>query len=156
MSADLTFVTRRLRPYLADLLAAEQVSWKEYGAPWWDAPQALDCFLEGGKALRARFCYWGYAIGGRPPGRTLLRACAALELLHAFALIHDDLMDGSATRRGGPVLHRRLAAEHRQQRWAGDPDAYGHAVALLTGDLAFALAGSPRRCRPRSGRSGRT
>ncbi|MDQ2811105.1 MAG: polyprenyl synthetase family protein [Actinomycetota bacterium] len=140
LPADLAFVTGRLRPYLADLLAAEQVSWKEHGAPWWDAPQALASFLGGGKALRPRFCYWGYAIGARRSGPMLLRACAALELLHAFALIHDDLMDGSATRRGVPVLHRQLAAEHRQQRWAGDPDAYGHAVALLTGDLAFALA----------------
>ena len=140
MPADLAFVSRRLRPYLADLLACEQGSWKEHGAPWWDAPQALASFLEGGKALRPRFCYWGYALGARPPGPALLKACAGLELLHGFALIHDDLMDGSATRRGDPVLHRQLAAEHRQHSWSGDPDAYGHAMALLTGDLAFAMA----------------
>ncbi len=81
----------------------------------------------------------------------LLRACAALELLHAFALIHDDLMDQSATRRGRPALHREIAGQHRRHRWAGDPEAYGHAAALLTGDLAFALASrlSRHAARPR-------
>jgi geranylgeranyl diphosphate synthase type I len=138
---DLAFVTARLRPYLADLLTAEQAAWKERGAPWWDVPEALARYADGGKALRPRFCYWGHAIGGGRPGPLLLRACAALEFLHAFALIHDDLMDGSAMRRGGPSLHRRLAGQHREHRWAGDPDRYGHAMALLAGDFAFALAG---------------
>ncbi|MBV9096144.1 MAG: polyprenyl synthetase family protein [Streptosporangiaceae bacterium] len=140
MGADLAFVAGRLRPHLADMLAAEQAEWKEYGAPWWDVPQELAGYLDGGKALRPRFCYWGHAIGARRPGPLLLRGCAALELLHAFALIHDDLMDCSAVRRGAPSLHRQLAAEHRLHRWAGDPDAYGEAVALLTGDFALALA----------------
>jgi geranylgeranyl diphosphate synthase type I len=141
MPADLAFVTGRLRPYLADLLAAEQAAWKERGAPWWDIPNALASYVGGGKALRPRFCYWGHAISGKRPGPRLLRACAALELLHAFALIHDDLMDRSDLRRGAPTLHRELAEEHRRRRWAGDPDAYGHAMAMLAGDFAFALTG---------------
>ena len=58
-----------------------------------------------------------------------------------FALIHDDLMDDSDTRRGRPALHREIAAQHRRHGWAGDPDSYGRAMALLTGDLAFAIAG---------------
>jgi geranylgeranyl diphosphate synthase type I len=139
-TADAAFVTGRLRPYLAELLAAEQVTWKEQGAPWCDVPEALAGYAGSGKALRPRFCYWGHAIGGKRAGPRLLRACAALELLHSFALIHDDLMDGSDTRRGAPSLHRVLAGRHREQRWAGDPDAYGSAVAMLTGDFAFALA----------------
>jgi geranylgeranyl diphosphate synthase type I len=141
MPADLAFVTGRLRPYLAGLLAAEQAAWKEQGAPWWDVPDALESYTGGGKALRPRFCYWGHAVNAKRPGPRLLRACAALELLHAFALIHDDLMDRSDLRRGAPTLHRELAEQHRQHHWAGDPDAYGQAVAMLTGDFAFALAG---------------
>ena len=141
VTGDRAFVTRRLRPYLADLLAAEQATWKEYGAPWQDVPQALACYLDGGKALRPRFCYWGHAVSGKRAGAALLRACAALELMHAFALIHDDLMDGSDMRRGVPSLHRQLAAEHRRHGWAGDSDGYGQAIAMLTGDYAFALAG---------------
>jgi len=139
-SADATFVTDELRPYLAELLRREQTAWKEQGAPWWDPPEEVAAYLDGGKALRPRFCYWGHAITGEDTGPLLTQACAALELLHAFALIHDDLMDNSDTRRGRPALHRRIAARHRQHDWAGDPDGYGHAMALLTGDLAFAIA----------------
>ncbi len=138
--ADITFVSGELRPYLAGLLSHEQTTWKERGAPWWDPPEALAAYLDDGKALRPRFCYWGHAIAGQDGSPLLLPACAALELLHAFALIHDDLMDDSDTRRGRPALHRQIAARHRQHDWAGDPDRYGHAMALLTGDLAFAIA----------------
>ena len=139
-SADVMFVAGELRPFLACLLAREQTAWKEQGAPWGDPLEVLAAFIDGGKALRPRFCYWGYAIAGQDPGTLLLQACAALELLHAFALIHDDLMDDSDTRRGRPALHRELAAQHRRHGWAGDPDGYGRAMALLTGDLAFAIA----------------
>ncbi len=142
MPSDLTFVAGQLRPFLADLLATEQSSWKEYGAPWWDAVHALGMFLDGGKALRPRFCYWGYvASTDTGPGPDLVTAAAAVELLHAFALIHDDLMDASPTRRGRPALHEAFTAEHRCHGWAGEPGRYGAATALLTGDLAFALAG---------------
>jgi geranylgeranyl diphosphate synthase, type I len=138
--ADIAFVTDELRPYLADLLAREQAAWKEHGAPWCDPPEALAAYLDGGKALRPRFCYWGHAIAGECTGPLLLQAGAALELLHAFALVHDDLMDGSDTRRGRPALHREFGGQHRRHGWAGDPDSYGRSMALLTGDLAFATA----------------
>jgi geranylgeranyl diphosphate synthase, type I len=138
--ADIAFATGELRPYLADLLAREQTAWKGQGAPWWDPPKTLAAYLDGGKALRPRFCYWGHAIAGEATSSLLLQACAALELLHAFALIHDDLMDNSDTRRGRPALHRQIAGEHHRRGWAGDPDSYGHAMALLIGDLAFAIA----------------
>jgi geranylgeranyl diphosphate synthase, type I len=139
-AADSAFIAGELRPYLSDLLTGEQIAWKEDGAPWCDPPQALAAYLDGGKALRPRFCYWGHAIASADSSTLLLQACAALELLHAFALIHDDLMDNSATRRGRPALHREIAEQHRQHGWAGDPDGYGRAIALLTGDLAFAVA----------------
>jgi geranylgeranyl diphosphate synthase, type I len=138
---DVTFVTSELRPYLAGLLAREQTAWKEQGAPWSDPLEARTAYVDGGKALRPRFCYWGHAIGGEDASTLLLlQASAALELLHAFALIHDDLMDNSDTRRGRPALHREIAAQHRRHGWAEDPDGYGGAMALLTGDLAFAIA----------------
>jgi geranylgeranyl diphosphate synthase type I len=139
-SADDTFVIGELRPYLAGLLAREQASWKDHGAPWWDPPEALASYLGDGKALRPRFCYWGHAIAGEGTSPRLLQACAALELLHAFALIHDDLMDDADTRRGRPALHRQIGGQHLRHGWAGEPDGYGRAVALLVGDLAFAVA----------------
>ena len=71
----------------------------------------------GGKRFRAAFCYWGFRAHSPtvPDERALLRACAALELLHASALVHDDLMDASDTRRGRPATPPRLrgAAPHR-------------------------------------------
>ena len=138
---DVTFVTGELRPYLARLLAREQAAWKERGGtPWADLPGALAAYLDGGKALRPRFCYWGHALAGEDTSPLLLQACAALELLHTFALIHDDLMDASDTRRGRPALHREIAGQHRRAARAGDPDRYGYAMALLAGDLAFAVA----------------
>ena len=69
-----------------------------------------------------------------------MRAAAALELLHACALIHDDVIDGSDTRRGAPAVHRKFAALHRTSGWRGDPERFGEAAAILLGDLALIWA----------------
>jgi geranylgeranyl diphosphate synthase type I len=107
--------------------------------------------VSGGKRFRAAFCFWGYAaVAGRPAGadeRAVLRAAAALELLHASALAHDDLMDASDTRRGRPATHRGFEAEHRADGWRGDPEQYGAAAAILLGDLLLSWADElVRRC----------
>src|SRR4051794_34081574 len=105
--------------------------------------------VAGGKRFRASFCYWGYRAV-RPEvedEQALLRACAALELLHASALVHDDLMDASDTRRGRPATHRRFEADHRRAGWRGDPEGYGAAAAILLGDLLLSWADELlRRC----------
>ena len=69
-----------------------------------------------------------------------MRACAALELLHASALVHDDFMDASDTRRGRPATHRAFEAEHQRAGWTGDPEQYGAAAAILLGDLLLGWA----------------
>ena len=66
-----------------------------------------------------------------------MRAAAAIELLHLSALVHDDVMDRSDERRGGPATHVRFAKEAPP---GADPDAYGTAVAILVGDLALVLS----------------
>ncbi len=92
--------------------------------------------LTGGKRLRAAFCYWGYQAVQEPDDEAaLLRAVGALELLHASALVHDDYMDASDTRRGRPATHRQAEALHREHGWSGDPVQYGAAAAILLGDL---------------------
>lgn len=98
--------------------------------------------VRGGKRFRAAFCHWGYRAISPGDDRTepLVRACAALELLHASALVHDDLMDASDTRRGRPSTHRAFAAEHRAARWRGGAEQYGSAAAILLGDLLLGWA----------------
>ncbi|MFC6285581.1 polyprenyl synthetase family protein [Nocardioides sp. GCM10027113] len=108
--------------------------------------------VSGGKRFRAAFCWWGYrAVQPDPVSeadeKALLRACAALELLHASALVHDDFMDASDTRRGRPAVHRAFEAEHRGDDWRGDPEQYGAAAAILLGDLLLSWADELlRRC----------
>ena len=97
--------------------------------------------LTGGKRLRAAFCWWGYqAIRPVDDEHALLHACASLEFLHASALVHDDYMDSSATRRGYPATHRAFAERHRANGWAGDPEMYGASAAILLGDLLLSWA----------------
>ncbi|MEP7089900.1 MAG: polyprenyl synthetase family protein [Nocardioidaceae bacterium] len=93
--------------------------------------------VSGGKRFRAAFCFWGFraVVAEVPDPPALVRAAAALELLHASALVHDDYMDSSDTRRGRPASHRAFAAVHRENGWSGDPEQYGAAAAILLGDL---------------------
>ncbi len=99
---------------------------------------ALVGLIAGGKRLRPAFCYWGYRGAGGPDSDGIVVAAAALELFQACALIHDDVMDGSDTRRGQPAAHRRFASLHRSESWLGDPEAFGMGAAVLLGDLCLA------------------
>ncbi len=108
-----------------------------------DAERLVDAArdaVRGGKRFRAAFCHWGYravrpVAPGGPDEAALTRAAAALELLHASALVHDDYMDASDTRRGRPATHKAFEAVHRDHGWAGDPRQYGASAAILLGDL---------------------
>jgi len=97
--------------------------------------EALEELLAAGKRLRPAFCYWGWRGAGGEDGQAIL---AALELLHASALVHDDVMDGSDTRRGRPSLHRQFAIRHAERRWRGSPESFGSGAAILMGDLLLA------------------
>ncbi|HET8969835.1 MAG TPA: polyprenyl synthetase family protein [Candidatus Nanopelagicales bacterium] len=101
----------------------------------------LTDLLAGGKRLRAAFAYWGWrGAGGGDDDEAMVRAATALELLQACALIHDDVMDGSETRRGLPAAHRRFAALHRAGGWTGSAEVFGTGAAILLGDLALSWA----------------
>ena len=94
-------------------------------------------FTSGGKRLRPAFGYWGHAaVAGQPSEPTaLLRACASLDLLHVSALIHDDVMDASDTRRGVPAAHRQFEQLHGDMDGLGHQLTFGRAGAILLGDL---------------------
>jgi geranylgeranyl diphosphate synthase type I len=110
-----------------------------------------DCarrLLSGGKRFRALFCYWGWrAVVGQasdfdpldddaePDLESIVSIAAGLEVFHAAALVHDDIMDNSDLRRGVPSVHRALALLHAERGWDGSADAYGLSAALLLGDL---------------------
>ncbi|WP_460765354.1 polyprenyl synthetase family protein [Mariniluteicoccus flavus] len=96
-------------------------------------------FTDGGKRLRPAFGLWGYAAAaGLPEGSeldALVGACASLDVLHVSALVHDDVMDGSDTRRGVPAAHRQFEAQHAERALLGSGEKFGHAGAILLGDL---------------------
>jgi geranylgeranyl diphosphate synthase type I len=96
--------------------------------------------LRGGKRVRPTFAWLGWLGAGGdetgPAAAAVLRACTALEVLHASALIHDDVIDASLTRRGFPAAHVTFAEQHRAWGWCGSPESYGAGAAILVGTLA--------------------
>ncbi|SMQ67426.1 polyprenyl synthetase family protein [Agreia sp. VKM Ac-1783] len=95
--------------------------------------------LSGGKRFRARFCIAGWqatsTLAQAEEETAVITLAAALEVFHSAALVHDDIIDNSDTRRGMPAAHIRFAALHRDQKFVGSADTFGRASAILHGDL---------------------
>ncbi len=135
-------IAERVDARLAALLDAERERWGTFDS---DLVHPVDeiarLVLAGGKRLRPAFCHWGYVgAGGGDDDQIDIDAGSALELMHAFALFHDDVMDDAATRRGQPTTHALSAAEHAAAGWTGESRRFGEGVAILVGDLAFVYA----------------
>ncbi|MGA0003439.1 MAG: polyprenyl synthetase family protein, partial [Candidatus Nanopelagicales bacterium] len=96
--------------------------------------------LVGGKRLRPAFAYWGFIAAGGQDSDEVVRACASLEFLQACALIHDDVMDASDTRRGKPAIHKQFESLHNSNSWNGSAKLFGEGSAILVGDLALSWA----------------
>ncbi|WP_437339959.1 polyprenyl synthetase family protein [Mycobacterium asiaticum] len=96
-------------------------------------------FVQGGKCLRSTFMYLGWLCGA-PPSAAALSAAASLELLHAFALLQDDVMDDSDSRRGRPAAHVQFAGWHRGHGLSGSARRFGESAAVLLGDLCLIWA----------------
>ena len=127
---------------LRTLLEAERQRWGSFDedlvAPIHEIERLV---LAGGKRLRPAFCHWGFVgAGGDPDAAQVVDAGAAFELMHAFALFHDDVMDDADSRRGAPTTHTVFAQEHTREGWAGESRRFGEGVAILVGDLAFVYA----------------
>jgi len=146
----LSGIAKRVETRIADVLDSELERWSAVDRDLAEPLAALrDLVLAGGKRLRPAFCHWAYVgAGGDPDDAGVIDAGAALELLHTFALVHDDIMDGSATRRGTDTIHVQFEAGHAVDGWRGEARRFGEGVAILVGDLAFVyadqlLAGAP-------------
>ncbi len=142
---------RRVDARLAQVLGDEHRRWSAVDTLLDEPLDRLRSFtVQGGKRLRPAFCHLGNAAAGGEAGDLqVLDAGAALELLHVFALIHDDVMDGSVLRLGEPTIHHHFAEVHGAGDWAGECRRFGEGVAVLVGDLALVLAdrlltGAPR------------
>jgi geranylgeranyl diphosphate synthase type I len=123
---------------LTAFLAAERAKLLAIDPALADMCDAVEVFvLGGGKRLRPAFAYWGYRGAGGPDRDEVVAAVSALEMVQASALIHDDLMDRSDTRRGEPAVHRRFEAWHTRRGWRGGAAAFGDSAAVLLGDLTL-------------------
>ncbi|MFI6446450.1 polyprenyl synthetase family protein [Kitasatospora sp. NPDC050543] len=134
---DVEAVRERVNAALAEFMDGQSALLGKVSPQLAPVCEALrDFLLDGGKRLRPAFCYWGWrGAGGAADSSGIAHAAAALELLQASALVHDDLMDRSDTRRGLPSVHRRFEALHRANGWRGDREQYGASAAVLLGDL---------------------
>ncbi|MFI6006356.1 polyprenyl synthetase family protein [Streptomyces sp. NPDC051366] len=137
---DLTGFKNTVEDFLAGFLNRKAPPADDSGSPDLAAP--LRHFLDaGGKRIRPILAFVGWHAAGATgdPG-TVVRLAASLELFHVSALIHDDVMDSSALRRGRPTVHRALARA-RQGDDSGVPVAaaarFGEGAAILIGDLAM-------------------
>lgn len=92
-------------------------------------------FTGGGKRLRPAFCLAGHVAAGGEPSQSVVDLAASLDMLHVSALVHDDVMDNSDTRRGVAAAHRQYQLLHQEADWVGDPAVFGRAGAILLGDL---------------------
>ncbi|MCM3688378.1 polyprenyl synthetase family protein [Kocuria rosea] len=129
---------RRLHAELEEFLDRQRAVLAGISADALPLLDAVAALSSGGKRLRARLCYWGWrAAGGDPEDPAVARAGAALELFQSAALIHDDVIDRSDTRRGAPSVHRRFEGLHAAESWQLDGPAFGVASAILAGDLCL-------------------
>lgn len=144
-SADPALLLDAVDRQLRDYFDARRPNLAAIGEPVARAVGYLEDFcLQGGKRVRPLFAWAGFLASGGADSRedttAVLQAISSLELIQACALIHDDIIDSSDTRRGQPAVHRRAQAHHEEQGWGAEARDFGHNIAILTGDLALAWA----------------
>lgn len=140
--AELSALALRVEDRIDALFRSEIARWADVDPALADPLAALrDLVLAGGKRLRPAFCAAAFVgAGGDLDDPVLVDAGGALELLHTFALVHDDVMDGSTTRRGLSAVHTRFEAAHDAEELGGERRRFGEGIAILVGDFAVVYA----------------
>jgi geranylgeranyl diphosphate synthase type I len=143
-------IAKRVDARIEEVLDAEIERWSAIDDTLLEPLRSLREFvLAGGKRLRPAFCQWAFVgAGGDEDDPCVIDAGAGLELLHTFALIHDDVMDNSKRRRGNPTVHVQFEDVHRERAWRGETRRFGEGAAILIGDLAFVYADQMLRGAP--------
>ncbi|MDN5795134.1 MAG: polyprenyl synthetase family protein [Intrasporangium sp.] len=136
-STDLRELRRRVQQATGEQIAAASRALDPIGPGLAPRVAAVSGQLAGGQGRRASFLYWGHRAAGTPDSTELARLAASMEFFQGAALLHDDVMDRSDTRRGMPSAHRAAAALHGQRGWAGDPERFGEGTAILAGNLCL-------------------
>lgn len=146
--SDVEFFTKKLVEYKNEIDEAIEAYTKQvqkstlqnFGA---NSRLAIDAYLEilsrGGKRIRGALTILGYEMVGGEDHKMIVQAALAVEMIHAYILIADDIADRSAIRRGGPTAHEVLSAYHKKQTWNDDSDHFGTSMAMnaaLTGNHA--------------------
>lgn len=127
----------RVQHALDEHLDTQRTTLSGLGDPMIPLVDSIADLLSGGKRLRAAFLYWGWRALGGADDDAAVRAASSMEIFQAAALLHDDVMDNSDLRRGRPAAHRLFALRHQERGWTGDSQRYGHAAAILAGDLCL-------------------
>jgi geranylgeranyl diphosphate synthase type I len=142
LPSNLADVGVRTEERILALLDAEIDRWRTVD-PDLDTPlnSLRDLVAAGGKRFRPAFCFWAFVgAGGNGDDPLVVDACAAIEMVHVCALVHDDVMDGASTRRGMPSVHERFASDHAALDGRGEARRFGEGAAILVGDFAFVYA----------------
>jgi geranylgeranyl diphosphate synthase type I len=137
-TSDLKEIRNLVNHELLNFVANENKYLNEIASELTPVAVAMERFLlDSGKRLRPLFAYIGFLGTGAKPSAEILRATAALELIHVCALMHDDVMDASDTRRGAPSIHKAFEAMHMEKGLSGSAEQFGISTAILLGDLAL-------------------
>lgn len=142
VTTELDRIAQPVAARIESLLSSEIERWSALDSTLKEPLSSLlEFVLAGGKRLRPAFCYWAFiGAGGDPLDARVVDAGAALELLHSFALIHDDVMDDSRRRRGNDAIHAQFERAHQSNGWSGEARRFGEGAAILIGDMAFVYA----------------
>lgn len=95
--------------------------------------------LAGGKRLRAAFMYYGYIGAGGKDEQTILTTSMSIELVHAFLLVHDDIIDKDDTRHGIATVHQHYADIGKSLFSGKDNEHFGKSIAIIVGDILGAF-----------------